>query len=97
MEFTEVSTDSQRWQTFQPIPQRLSTCMGAEEDRGNSLSLSFERVRLGVFVRWGRTWAFAHPSSVPYTVHAGKQGRDAIRRARRGVLWDLGRLEPFAL
>src|SRR6266513_4047346 len=54
--------------------------------RSRELAFAVFRAReTGCVCSLGRTWAFAHPSSVPYTVHAGKQGRDAIRRARRAM------------
>src|SRR5229473_848091 len=52
---------------------------------------------MGVFVGGGELELFTHSRSVPCTVHSSKRERDAIRRARCGLLWDLGRLEPLAL
>src|SRR5216683_3954909 len=62
-----------------------------------SIFLRFFLAFMGVFVGGGELELFTHPRSVPCTVHSSKRERDAIRRARCGLLWDLGRLEPLAL
>ena len=66
-----------RGHTLQLIPHGFSASIGAEEDRRDPFTLSFDRLRWDVDPRRGFGFV-AHERIVPYTVHLWKQLLEAV-------------------